>query len=87
MDAPLRSGSQDPSQECIVPMAEFHFFTVRRYVSGKDTITQMKNTSKRFSESVRKYFRDGLALYAIATAGYPEILNYLKMSREIRGEE
>ncbi len=47
----------------------------------------MKNTSKRFSESVRKYFRDGIALYAIATAGYPEILNYLKMSREIRGEE
>jgi len=61
--------------------------SVRRYLSGKDFYTQMKNTSKRFSESVRKYFRDGIALYAIATAGYPEILNYLKMSREIRGEE
>ncbi len=47
----------------------------------------MKNTSKRFSQSVRKYFRDGITLYAIATAGYPEIMNYLKLSRELREEK
>ena len=88
MDAPLRSGSQGPAQECIVPIAEIISFLLCPSVFvRKGFFTQMKNISKRFSQSVRKYFHDGITLYAIATAGYPEILNYLKMSQEIRGEE
>lgn len=47
----------------------------------------MKNTSKSFSKSLRQYFRDSMVLSAIATAGYPEILGLIKMTRQSGSEE
>jgi len=47
----------------------------------------MKKTSKSFSQSLRQYFREGMVLYAAATAGYPEILGLLKMSQQSGSEE
>ena len=88
MDAPLRFCFKSSRRNASYRSQNFDYYlSVRRYLSGKDFFTQMKNTSKRFSESIRKYFRDGIALYAMATAGYPEILSYLKQARELRGEE
>ena len=53
----------------------------------KGIIIQMKNTSKSFSKSLRQYFREGMYLYAVAVAGYPDIQGILEMSRQSGSEK
>lgn len=47
----------------------------------------MKNTSKSFSKTLRQYFREGMYLYAVAVAGYPDIQGILEMSRQSGSEK
>ena len=53
----------------------------------KGIITQMKNTSKSFSQSLRQYFREGMIFYAAAIAGNPDVLGILEMSRQSGSEK
>ena len=42
----------------------------------------MKNTNKSFSQSLRQHFREGMILYAAATAHFPMDAELMRVYRD-----